>query len=461
MNKSFTSALSGATDINSVIALVSSLERKETRLGRSSYVVTSKGAEVKTAFKVVDASSLIISNNLDGTINPAFPEELQPRDRTRLSSKLQVNRIASNLRPAQLTDSGMSSHGAPIVGPDNVVESGNGRSMGIWRAYEQGQADEYRQYLIDHAKEFGLNPDEISQMSMPVLVRERLTDVDRAQFARDSNISDLQEMAASEKAYADAQFLTESVMALFNPSDDGNLLARSNDAFIRAFLREIGDTATAGLLTADGRPTKQLIDRIQNAIFAKAYKDERLVRLVSEEPDPEMRNILTALNTAASDFAQMQSLSGDAHHDAVTGLVDGIEQVNGLDTQAIAALQEAINLVREAKDNGQAVEEVIAQRGLFGDSTPEAEALALFIVANNRSAKRMGAAFKKMAQKINDELTHKQQALGDMFGGGDVDLRRILSAVSDEIEGEFGEGKGLNFAMFENSTVLNNCSMEN
>ena len=156
MNKSVTSALSEAADINSVIELVSSLERRETRQGRSSYVVTSKGAEVKTAFKVVDASSLIISNNLDGTINPAFPEELQPRDRTRLSSKLQVNRIASNLRPAQLTDSGMSSHGAPIVGPDNVVESGNGRSMGIWRAYEQGQADEYRQYLIDHAKEFGV-----------------------------------------------------------------------------------------------------------------------------------------------------------------------------------------------------------------------------------------------------------------------------------------------------------------
>ncbi|EII1517468.1 hypothetical protein LGZ35_004213, partial [Escherichia coli] len=48
-----------------------------------------------------------------------------------------------------------------------------------------------------------------------------------------------------------------------------------------------------------------------------------------------------------------------------------------------------------------------------------------------------------------------------MFGGGDVDLRRILSAVSDEIEGEFGEGKGLNFAMFENSTGLNNCRTEN
>ncbi|EPZ8727729.1 hypothetical protein ACXX7I_003996 [Enterobacter hormaechei] len=451
MTFSVQTALSAATDIDDVIAVLTSLPIHQRTTGRASYVVTSKGAEVKTAFKVVEVAVLTISNNLDGTINPDFPSELQPRDRTRLSSKLQVSKIASGLRPAQLTDSGMSSHGAPIVGPDNVVESGNGRSMGIWRAYQQDQANDYRQYLIDHAEEFGLKASDVAAMEMPVLVRERLTDIDRAQFARDSNISDLQEMAASEKAYAGAQFLSESVMALFNPSEDGNLLARSNDGFIRAFLREIGDTATAGLLTNDGRPTKQLIDRVQNAIFAKAYKDERLVRLIAEEPDPDMRNILTALNTAASDFAQMQSLSGDIHHDAVTGLVDGIETIDGLDKQAIAALQEAINLVREAKDNGQALEEVIAQRGLFGDSTPEAEALALFIVTNNRSAKRMGAAFKKLAQKINDELTHQQQALGDMFGGGGVDLRSVLTAVSQEIESEFGEGKGLNFAMFESA----------
>lgn len=448
MPLSLTIAFAAAENIEQLIGIIAGMRFKQTQLGRSSFVVTSKGDEVKTAFKVVDARDLIISNNLDGTINPSFPTELQPRDRTRLSSKIQVNNIASNLRPAQLTDSGMSSHGSPIVGNDNVVESGNGRTMGIWRAYEQGQADDYRQYLIDHAKDFGMSQDDVAKMDMPVLVRERLTDVDRAQFAKDSNISDLQEMAASEKAFVDAQFLTEAVMAIFNPSEDGNLLARSNDAFIRAFLKEIGDTATAGLLTEDGRPTKQLIDRVQNAIFAKAYKDERLVKLVSEEPDPDMRNILTALNTAASEFAQMQMLSGEVHKHAVTGLVDGIEDAGGLDKQAIVALQEAINLVREAKDNGQALEEVIAQRGLFGDSSPEAEALAMFIVSNNRSAKRMGAAFKLLASKINAELTHQQQALGDMFGGGEVDLRSVLTSVSAEMEQEFGEGRGLDFSMF-------------
>lgn len=98
------------------MALVASLHFSQTGLGRTSFVVTSKGDEVKTSFKVIDARSTVISNNLDGTINPKFPAELQPRDRTRMASKIQVSKIAGNLRPAQLSDSGLSSHGAPIVG---------------------------------------------------------------------------------------------------------------------------------------------------------------------------------------------------------------------------------------------------------------------------------------------------------------------------------------------------------
>lgn len=63
---------------------------------------------------------------------------------------------------------------------------------------------------------------------------------------------------------------------------------------------------------------------------------------------------------------------------------------------------------------------------MFSETAPEVKALALFIVANNRSAKRMATAFKLMAQRINDELQHRGQALGDMFGGGDVSLQDIL-----------------------------------
>ncbi|EJU4289194.1 hypothetical protein N4636_005003, partial [Escherichia coli] len=247
-----------ATSIETLIELLKNLPD----YGRVSYVVTAKGDEVKTAFDIVDASALLVSNTLDGKINPDYPQELQPRDRTRASSLLQVNQISKDLRPAQLTDSGLSSHGAPIIGEDNAVESGNGRTMGIIKAYQDGNADRYREYLIEHATEFGIRPEKVESMTAPVLVRRRLTKVDRVQFAKDSNISDLQEMAASEKAFVDADSITPAMMALFNPSESGDLLSRSNDAFIRGFMTQVGATQAAGLVTEDGRPTRQLVDRI-------------------------------------------------------------------------------------------------------------------------------------------------------------------------------------------------------
>lgn len=435
-----------ATSIETLIELLKNLPD----YGRVSYVVTAKGDEVKTAFDIVDASALLVSNTLDGKINPDYPQELQPRDRTRASSLLQVNQISKDLRPAQLTDSGLSSHGAPIIGEDNAVESGNGRTMGIIKAYQDGNADRYREYLIDHATEFGIRPEKVESMTAPVLVRRRLTKVDRVQFAKDSNISDLQEMAASEKAFVDADSITPAMMALFNPSESGDLLSRSNDAFIRGFMTQVGATQAAGLVTEDGRPTRQLVDRIQNAIFAKAYKDARLVRMVAEEPDPDMRNVLTALNAAANDFVQMQALSGEAHKQAVTTIVDGIETADSLDKKALAALKDAVDLVRQSKESGQHITDVIAQGDMFSEMAPEVKALALFIVANNRSAKRMATAFKLMAQRINDELQHQGQALGDMFGGGDVSLQDILRQVSQELENEGMQG--ISGGLFESAS---------
>ena len=432
-----------ATSMTTLIALLKNLPE----FGRVSYVVTAKGDEIKTAFDIVDASTLLVSNTLDGKVNPAYPQELQPRDRTRASSLLQVNQISKDLRPAQLTDSGLSSHGAPIIGEDNAVESGNGRTMGIIKAYQDGIADKYRNYLIEHAGDFGLSADKVSSMQAPILVRRRQTKVNRVQFAKDSNISDLQEMAASEKAFVDADSISPEMMALFNPSDNGDLLGRSNNAFIRGFMMQVGATQAAGLVTEDGRPTRQLVDRVQNAIFAKAYKDSRLVRMVAEEPDPDMRNVLTALNAAASDFVQMQAISGEAHKQAVNTLVDGIETVDTLDKKALSALKDAVDLVRQSKESGQHINDVIAQGDMFTETDPEVKALALFIVANNRSAKRMGTAFKLMAQRINEELQHQGQALGDMFGGSEISLQDILRQVSDQLESEGMQG--MDGALFE------------
>lgn len=415
----------------------------ETPLGRTSVVTTAKGGQsIETGFKVIDTSELIASNFSDGRINPDFPAELQPRDRSRQASIMQINKLANDIKPHLLTDSGLSSQGAPIVGPDRVVESGNGRVIALTKAYKEGKANHYRQYLIDNATSFNLDPQQISAMKQPVLVRERVSNVDRVKFAMDSNLSDMQQMSAAETAWVDAERIDQRMMGLFEPNDSGNLMADSNKAFIHSFLTEIGDNSTAGLITEDGRYTRQLLDRVQNAVFAKAYKNDRLVKLAAEEADPEIRNILTALNSAAGEFVEMQYLDSEVHKqasDLVVGAIDDVKENPRLAESALNSLIQATEAVRRARATGQDLKTMLSQQDLLNDINEESKALALFISANNRSAKKMSLAFKTLAQEINQELQNEGMALGDLFGDDDlpqITLIDILGRVSQKLESE-------------------------
>jgi hypothetical protein len=224
------------------------------------------------------------------------------------------------------------------------------------------------------------------------------------------------------------------------------LTSADNKPFVDSFLKQIGDSGAAGLYTADGRPTRQMVDRMQNAIFAKAYRSERLVALVAEETDPEIRNILSALNFAAADFVEMQQLSADVHQGVADSMATGLERSlnapaadkDNIAAEALSALVAATELIRQAKASGQSLNELLSQSSLFGDNNPVSEALAAFIAANNRSSKRLSFAFKRLAENINAELSRKGSALGDMFGGGDLTLLDILARVNQDLQAEFG-----------------------
>ncbi|MEY2863596.1 MAG: hypothetical protein RLY58_1303, partial [Pseudomonadota bacterium] len=153
-----------------------------TPTGRDNTVKTAKGTKVGTKFMVIEADQLITSHDASGNTNPLFPQELQPRDRSRETSQAWVQKVAASLDAESLGRTGRADSGAPIIGSDRVVESGNGRSMAIQLAYARGTAEEYRQFIIDDAEYFGLDPDAIEAMNQPVLVRVRTTAIDRQVF---------------------------------------------------------------------------------------------------------------------------------------------------------------------------------------------------------------------------------------------------------------------------------------
>ncbi|MBK1691068.1 hypothetical protein [Ectothiorhodospira mobilis] len=403
--------------------------------GAENVVKTAKGSEVQTGFTVVEAEELIASHDINGDPNPAFPTELQPRDRGRDASIAWVKKTARQLDPDSLGRTRRADTGAPIVGPDRVVESGNGRTMAIQEAYRSGNADEYREWLIEEAHHYNLDAGRVRAMKAPVLVRVRTSALDRREFAVEANQDDKLSMTGTEKARADADRLDEGLVAKL--ADDGNLLAASNRDFIMGFLQSLGDTEAAQYMTSDGNPTGALIARVQAAIFAKAYNDDRLLEMTADASKPEVANVVNALNVAAPEFIRAQA-ADQAGTDALTNqLVDSVE--TSLNEQAVQAIIDATNLVRRAKADGSSVEEAVNQMGLFGDIPPATAAMALFINQNNRSAKRLGLAFRAMAAFVRQEAERGQTV--DMFGDSQrASLEQIIEAVNRELEKEYGEG---------------------
>ncbi|WP_426237485.1 hypothetical protein [Pseudomonas sp. TWP3-2] len=401
--------------------------------GRENTVKTAKGTKVVTGFKVIEAKKLVISHESDGTANPDYPSELQPRDRARATSQAWVQKTARNLDPDSLGRTNRADSGAPIVGTDRVVESGNGRAMAIREAYRIGKADEYRLWLLEHADYFKVSAAKIQSMKAPVLVRVRVSAVDRAEFAVEANQDDKLAMTATEKARSDAKRLDAAMMAKLA---DGDLTSAANRDFVNAFLQSLGDAEAAQYMTTDGRPTASLISRVQAALFAGAYSDDRLLELTADSSKPEIANIVSALNMAAPDFMRAKELDVAGAEDAGEKVTDSLEL--SLDQEAVNAIISATNVLRKAKESGLGLDEFLRQGDMFGDLDPSVAAMATFISKNNRSAKRLGAAFKAMAQFVESEARRKQTA--GLFGDEPASFGDIVKAANAQLEKEFGEG---------------------
>lgn len=121
---------------------------------------------------VIDAS-LLQPSHIQGVRNSLhFIDEAQPKERNDEASVLSARKIAENIRPEEITSSITAYTGAPTVNERGEVIQGNNRSDALRLMLESHseQAEAYRQYLKDHAEEFGLRAEDIAPIQSPVLV---------------------------------------------------------------------------------------------------------------------------------------------------------------------------------------------------------------------------------------------------------------------------------------------------
>ncbi|MCI9626527.1 MAG: hypothetical protein HFI90_07065 [Clostridia bacterium] len=373
---------------------------------------TADGQPINTKYAVVESSDIIASHDESGNVNPAYPQELQPRDRERTASQLQVQKIANNLQPAMLGENTLVSAGAPVVGSDMVVESGNGRTAALRQAYKGEKGASYKQWLVENAEQFGIRPADVENMNQPVLVRVREGAENRSAFTQMANDSGVASMGATETAAQDAGRLTPEMLSSFQPSEDGTINNSGNTGFIAQFVENVIPQSQRGeYITADGKLSQAGVNRVKNALFYKAYQDSQLMSLLAEETDSNIRNVTNAMIKAAPEFVKLQSR------------IDSGDLSNSNIPSDIAAVAKTMKDIKDGNIRGiSTAEELLAQTALDNNGLTDSQREILSAIATPdesgkvmmKSSAKMGRFFTEVARTLNAQEGAAQTTLVDM-----------------------------------------------
>lgn len=381
--------------------------------GKAHTVYTPDNDKVETNVKIVEASELQASHDIQGIKNPNYPQDLQPRDRSNSALVAKTKKLASELNPKRLDISNDIVTGAPIV-KDNIVESGNGRTIAITESYRTDKGQEYKQYLIDNADKYGIDPKEIEAMDRPVLVLERQGDMtaeQREEFTKKANRDVGASMTPLEQAKSDSELLTDEDLLEINIGDTGDMNAASNNTFLSRFSQRLGDEATAQYVGRDNRWNSEMGKRALAAVFQKAYGDDALTTNVFEDSNQDTKRVMSALARASGHIAKLKGSKGGDH-----GLGE--------------AIAEAANVVRAAGNKGQSAKEYLAQLDMLDQPSPVALDIAQLFAENATSAKRMGDVLVSLTKQVENENQKAQS--GSLFGDAATPtLSELIQANKD------------------------------
>ena len=393
-------------------------------------------------YRIEDGDKLIGSHNVHtGEENPKFPQELQPRDRTRAASQLQIKNIATNMNPdLLLVDFRSTDRGAPIIYKDMIVESGNGRTMALLFAADQlpAKIEDYKKALRMIAPAYALDPADVGKYRVPILVRERLTEVNnRKSFVDDCNARTGLAMSAIEQAKRDAEKITFPMMSslelLEGESFDQALRVQRNNSFLVQFLNSLAANDRAQLVDAKGVVNSEGVRRAILATFVATFKGEvglRLAQAQFEELDNDVKVALAGIAGSLGFLAQAENLALSNAREASYSIGEDL---------AIAVRK--WGEIKRITD--YTVDKYLAQMQMgTRELTPFQERLLKVLSLNARSAKRTAAILTAYAHLVIDSPPPGQASfmMGARLTKEEL-FESAVKAVTQSIEAERAEAE--------------------
>lgn len=275
-------------------------------------------------------------SHVDGRINPAHMiPEAQPKARHKDGgvSLNTAEQNAKNIDPRLVTRTEDPYTGAPVVNRHREGVQGNGRLQMLRLLYDKfpEKGEVYKQYLIDHAEAFGVDPDYIRSLKRPAMAIEIEGDDARAielgqMTSQDNESGGIERIRPKHTARKMGDDMGKFAAMLMNDPGDGEAsfaeLVAQNGAQTLDWMNRngyISDTQKSSALRADGRLTEDAVKdlkdilyqnifdgaptrmeemfaalpaKAQKAILATAYRDHSSPE--SERLVPEIQDAITA-----------------------------------------------------------------------------------------------------------------------------------------------------------------------
>ena len=390
--------------------------------GRESNVKFSSTDTDKGHIKVIDADQLQPSH-VSGQRNPSFfIDEAQPKDRTDTVSSMAAAKIASNLNPEEITGDGSAyQFSAPTVNSRGEVIQGNNRSDALKLMYStpafKPAQDAYKQYIADHAEEFGFTPEDvekIQQMEHPVMVNEldvpddeairlgqmKASDNESGGIERIDPVTTSQKLGGKVSSFAN--------VLLSSPDEDASLsdVLMQNGAKAVKWLRTrgaISDTAAQSAFDKKGNLTPEARMDLQNILKQSLFQGgvSDLPTMFDKLPAKAQKAIL---NTFMRDFDSAES------ERILPEIQKAIEAWYGC-----ANASEAFAKAPNYKGAKVAMHEWTLQTNLLDDNMPS-DKFSNF--AMELACRMQGCSMRETQQNLNDFFDLVQgKSQGDLFGG--------------------------------------------
>lgn len=356
---------------------------------RQGQVTAGRDMRIDVEYEVVDAALLRQASG-----------DLQPRNRSRSSSDEQIADIAASLDPARLMPSPEADRGAPIVGPDNTIESGNGRTLAILRAAER-HPDRYDTYVKAIQDQGFIIPEGVER---PVLIARRTSDMApeaRQQFVRAANSSAVARLSATERAASDARVIGDDVIRAFDPAEP--LMSGANGAAVRRALAALPQAERNALVDATGRLNREGMTRLREAMFARAFDAPDIIARYAETDAGDLRSLLDALEEASPGMAVLKAeiAAGRTVPDMdISGhVMDAVRMI--ATSRSIAAREggQAAKILDELLDEVDLIEGPVApltaalvRKFHSGGRTLPADKIATFLNRYAAEARKVGSA---------------------------------------------------------------------